>query len=338
MVTLADVAKAAGVSTSTISRVVRGKSNVGKKTRTKVQKVIDELGYKPDVAARALASQKSELLGIITPYLHKPFYGYIVHTAEQSAIAQGYQIVIRNYNHNSESEITAINSLIDQGCENIIIHSQYLTSDQLEAFAIKLPGLVIINRFIPSLAERCVWLDNFAAGKLIADYMLSQGHKFCAVVNYWEIEQNQSERIAGIKHGFSHHGYPICDELIITPQGNRAVEDPELYCENAVELLCKSAQNYTAIIAYNDELAIHIVNILSEFGKKVPEDISVLGFDDIGLADFCSPTLTTIHYPIIEMAEYAVQLSINLTNSIKQQHKTHQFMPNLVKRLSVSAI
>ncbi|MBH0022397.1 LacI family DNA-binding transcriptional regulator [Pseudoalteromonas sp. SWXJ133] len=339
MVTIKDVARVADVSPSTVSRVVRGEGKVGKKCRAKVQKVIDEMGYRPNTNARALVSRRSELVGIVTPALHKPFFGSIAFGAETAARQKSFQVMMRNSHNDPEHEIDAINSFREHGCENIILHSKSGSVDDLKDLAEKIPGLVFINRFIPELASRCVWLDNVSGGRMTADYLYSQGHRDIALVSL-NLNNDQEERIRGVRQFFQSKGIPIPEENIVEHSPVKdVVSNIEEYCVYAVKELYKRNANFTAIVAYNDEMAVCLMNALFDIGKRVPEDVSVMGFDDLDIAHKCRPALTTIRYPIIEMSEYATKLSLQMTLEKEDiVQRTHLFMPTLVVRKSVKKI
>lgn len=339
MITIKDVARVAGVSPSTVSRVVRGEGKVGKKCRAEVQKIIDEMGYRPNFNARALVSKKSELIGIVTPDLYKPFFGSIAHGAEKAARERKFQVMMRNSQNDTLIEIDAINSFREHGCENIIISSKFGNEEAFIKLAKIIPGFILINRYIEKLANRCVWLDNIAGGRISAEYLYEQGHRNIAFVSFNTSNQDQIDRITGAQQVFQEKGVLIAPENIIFSEKHSPEKGLVNFCRNAVKQLIHNDENITAIIAYNDEIAIGVINALFDLGKKVPEDISVIGFDDLDIAKNCRPQLTTINYPIVEMAEYATQLSLQHTQDKPSTIKDmHLFMPTLVKRDSVLKI
>ncbi|MBU2881730.1 LacI family DNA-binding transcriptional regulator [Psychrosphaera sp. B3R10] len=340
MVTIKDVARVAGVSPSTVSRVVRGQGKVGKKCRAKVQKIIEEMGYRPNTNARALVSQRAELVGIVTPALHKPFFGSIAFGAEKASRLTSYQVMMRNSQNDPDLEVDAINSLREHGCENMILHSKFGDADTLKSLADKIPGLVFINRFLPEMASRCVWLDNVSGGRLAADYLFKQGHREMAIVSFNSNNEDQIDRINGVKQGLTARGLTLPEaNIVLREDAGPDVNNMQEYCTHAVNELLSRDVSFTAIIAYNDEMAIGIMNALFDLGKNVPEDISVIGFDDLDIAQKCRPALTTIHYPIVEMAEYATKLSLQMTLEKEEViGRTHLFMPTIVERKSVKKI
>ncbi|MBU3018829.1 LacI family DNA-binding transcriptional regulator [Paraglaciecola agarilytica] len=330
MVTIKDVARVAGVSPSTVSRVVRGAGKVGKKCRAHVQSVIVEMGYYPNINARALVSQKAEMVGIVTPNFASPFFGSISSGVAAAAKAANYKVMMSNSSGEVDAEIEAINSLREHGCSNIILHSKLSSEETLEKLALNIDGLVIINRQVDSLAERCVWLDNVAGGRMSAEYLLKKGHTKFAVIACDRDNQDAEDRLFGIQKAISRAGLSIPTENIVIVRPSLANG------YKAAEALVKSGVEFTALIAYNDVMAIGASNALQDLGYRIPQDVSIIGFDDSLLAQICRPNLTTMLYPVHDMAFHATELSIQLTTQKEAVgNRTHLFMPTLVERDSV---
>ena len=340
MVTIKDVARAANVSTATVSRVVRDKGQVGDKCRAKVQKIIKQLGYRPNTNARALVSKRSDTMGIVTPNLSDPFFGGIAQGIEEVARQMQYKVMMGNSLHDEEGEIEAIASLRENGCENIIIHSKYSSNETLIKLCEELPGLVLINRFIPSIAGRCVWLDNTVGGRISTEYLLNNNHKDIAVLTSYYNNQDPHDRIRGFKMAMEMAGHTVKDELIFVSDLKQVIKQGQnggnLEGESTAKRLLESGQKFTAIIAYNDHMAVGAMNLLLDNGIRVPEDVSIIGFDNVYVSMIVRPQLTTINYPVVQMAKYAAQLSIDLTKDKENvENKTHLFMPELIERNSV---
>ncbi|AWB65224.1 DNA-binding transcriptional regulator GalS [Saccharobesus litoralis] len=334
VVTLKDVAEKAGVSTSTVSRVLSGKGRVGKKCQAHVKKIVEEMGYRPNTNARALACNRTEMIGLITPNIAGAFHGPICVGVEEAASKIRYKILIANSFDEYERVQEAIYSFSEQGCDNIIIHTNFVEDDELIQLAERIPGLVIINRFIPEIAERCVWLDNVSGGRLAAKYLIDSGHKDIAVISHSRKIADPKDRLTGVLEACEKAGISIPEQnILFDPIGT--IDEGRLLARQLVE----SDAKFTAIIAYNDLMAVGAINELQDMGIRVPEDVSVIGFDDLYFCQTSRPTLTTIHYPISEMAKYAAELSVALTTKGKDATpKTHLFMPSLVERKSVKTL
>jgi len=332
MVTIKDVARVAGVSTSTVSRVVRKQGKVGKTCRAKVQKVIDDLGYRPNINAQALVSKKSNSLGVVIPKVSMPFFGTLACGAEELTKENNYRVLISNAHGSEQAELDAIDSLVQHRCGAIVFHSMYCSDDKLCELADKIPGLVFINRLIPKLAHRCVWLDNNMGAQEAAKLLISHGHNNIATVTRKDVNPDAQVRLDGIRTTISNAGLQLEKELI----AYGATADMEGGKEAVITLL-DSGKEFTAVLAYNDNMAIGVVHELHSRGIRVPQDISVVGFDDLLISVACIPELTTMHYPVREMAHYAANLAIELSDNERKSGKTHLFMPHLIERDSVAS-
>lgn len=333
MVTINDVAKAAGVSPATVSRVVNGKGKVGDACRARVKKIIRELGYKPNTSAQSLASRQTTNVGVITPKISMEFFGNLAAGAEVAARANGYSLLICNSLYEEESEIAAIESLHAKGCNSIVIHSDYLTDKQLIELSEKYKGLVVINRYITKIANRCVWFDNVASSMEIVEMLAAKGHEKIAVATSIYQNRDPQQRLMGIRQGFMYQGLSFNENLLVESTAN--LEGGKACAKELIQ----RKDPFTAVIAYNDLMAVGLVHELVKSGYKVPEQVSVVGFDDSALCKACIPTITTTKYPVEEMANYAVQLSIKLANNTATpDRKTHLFTSELIERESVAKV
>jgi transcriptional regulator, LacI family len=331
MATIKDVARVAGVSTATVSRVVHNGGQVGDACRARVQKVIKELGYRPNTNARALVSKTSNTIGVVTPRLSMTFFGCLAAGVEKAAREQKYKLLMSNSLYETKTELEAIESLREHSCSAIILHSEYSDEKTLKKLADEIPGLVIVNRFIPELANRCVWLDNEAGAQKVADHLLNKGHRDIAVVTSVYQNNDPEFRLNGVRAAIEKRGLSLNPEAIVESTANMRGG------EEAVTALLEKGVKFSAVVAYNDLMAVGALNALQDAGLRVPEDVSVVGFDNLYVSTACRPKLTTMDYPVEEMANYAANLAINLsTGDNKISSQTHLFMPTLVERNSVA--
>ncbi|MER2492913.1 LacI family DNA-binding transcriptional regulator [Catenovulum sediminis] len=331
MVTIKDVAKAAGVSTATVSRVVHNGGQVGDECRARVKKVIEELDYRPNVNAQALVKRTTNTIGLVTPKLSMSFFGTLASGVETAARDNEYKLLMSNSLYETSTELDAINSLREHNCTAILLHSEYSDEQTLIKLTKDIPGLVIINRFIPQIGDRCVWLDNNSGGIQIGEYLIEKGHQEFAVVTSIYQNKDPELRVQGLKTALANHQLELDPDLVAESTAN--IEGGEI----AAKALLESGKKFTAVVAYNDLMAIGAMNVLQDAGVKVPEEVSVIGFDNLFVTQACRPKLTTMSYPVEEMAAYATELAINLSqNKNKVKNRTHLFMPYLVERNSVA--
>ena len=330
MATIKDVAKLAGVSVATVSRVINKSPKASKASISSVTQAMKELGYRPNANARALVSQSTNTIGVVVGDVSDPFFGSMLKAIDQIARQNGKQILIGNGYHNAVTEKEAIELLINSRCESLIIHSKGLSNQELIDFANEVPGMVVINRYIPEIAHRCIALDNHKGSYLATEYLIKNGHQHIGYVcSNHDIEDTEQRR-AGYLDALRAYNLPADDNYIEYSSPDEAGG------EHAMMNLLSKNLPITAIAAYNDNMAAGCLSVLEENGITPPQDISLIGFDDGIIAKYLSPKLTTVRYPINIMAEQAANLSLSLAKGDENKTCTRMFVPTLVRRLSVA--
>ncbi len=332
MANIKDVAKLAGVSISTVSRVINNTAIVVQHKRDAVLKAMNELQYKPNSFAKALVSNKSNTIGLVVGDLADPFFGLLMKGVEKVSNQYNKQLLISSGHHNEEQERQAINSLIDRRCDALIIHSKALTDYQLMELLRNQPASVLINRTIPGLEHQSIYLDNRLAGKEAVSHLLNNGHQRIAMVTRDVEIEDELERRQGYQEALLHHGIIPDPSLIVAAGAN------EEGGYQATETLLQRKTDFTAIFAYNDAMAAGCLSALREHKIQVPNDVSVIGFDDVLLARFLHPQLTTIRYPIEAMGTAAAQLALHLSGENTEMPAEQLFTTQLVQRESVRKI
>ncbi len=331
MTTIKDVARIAGVSVASVSRVINNGPKVSQQTRDRVSKIMLDLGYTPNANARALVKRKSMTIGVVIPELTDPFFANLAHSVDVIARQYNMQLLLSTALQSADSEQEAINLLIEQRCQAIILHSKKLPDDALILLCKKMPQLVLIDRFIESIKHKCIWLDNKEGGKIAARHLMSLKHRNIACVSSMYTIEDPLLRLTGFKDELSKSGIGLDDGLIQYAQPNQQGG------EKATQYLLACGKPFTAIFAYNDAMAIGVITALEDNGFRVPYDVSVLGFDDGLSARYSKPRLTTLHYPIDEMAQKAATLALNLVNEAQNNNaETYKYLPHLVKRESTA--
>ncbi|MBL4630072.1 MAG: LacI family DNA-binding transcriptional regulator [Paraglaciecola sp.] len=334
MTTIKDVARIAGVSVASVSRVLNNGPKVSQKTIEKVSKVMQDLHYTPDANARALVMQKSTTLGVVIPDLVDPFYASLANGVEQVARKNKMQLLLSTGLVSAESEMQAINLLIERRCDVMVVHSKKLSDQVLIELTNKVTGLVLIDRYIEKIAHRCVWLDNLEGGKIAARHLLALNHqRFACISSKYQID-DPLLRLQGFQNELQSANVSLEKNLI--EYGEPTLQGGEM----ATQKLLASGKRFSALFVYNDAMAIGAISTLEDNGFKVPSDISVLGFDDVLLSRYSRPKLSTLNYPVEEMAMQAANIGLEL--SLKKpvvsenNSKSHKHIPRLVKRESTS--
>ncbi|MEI8655404.1 MULTISPECIES: substrate-binding domain-containing protein [Vibrio] len=329
MATIKDVAREAGVSVATVSRVINKSPKASKASIESVTKAMKDLGYRPNAAARALVSQSTNTIGVLVSDVSDPFFGTLVKAVDNVAHQAGKHLLIGNGYHEAEEERQAIDLLINSRCDALVIHSKALSDEELIAYAHEIKALVLINRHIPELADRCISLDNYKGAYLATEFLIRHGHEKIACISSSHHIEDADQRIEGYKDALAAHNISLPASYL-----ELASPDSEGGEEAMTNLLTKSL-DITAVVAYNDNMAAGALSVLEENGVKTPQDVSVIGFDDGLIARYVRPRLTTIRYPIQMMAEKAAKLALQLARDEELEQEPMCFSPTLVRRDSV---
>ncbi|MEH2921114.1 HTH-type transcriptional regulator GalR [Samsonia erythrinae] len=329
MATIKDVARLSGFSVATVSRVINNSPKASAASRDAVHKAMAELKYHPNANARALAHQSAETMGLVVADVSDPFFGAMVKSVEQIAQATGRFLLIGNGYHNAEQERKAIEQLIRHRCAGLIVHAKMLSDDELAALMSHIPDMVLINRVLPDYETRCVALDDHYGSWLATRHLIQEGHQKMGFLCSNHPISDAADRLQGYRDALQEHNITLDERLIAwaspdEPGGESAM----------MELLSRGGQ-MTAVVCYNDAMAAGALSVLSDNSISVPQDMSVVGFDDVLIARYLRPRLTTVRYPVSTMAIQAAELAIALSHGQPLSAPTHLFSPTLVRRQSV---
>ncbi|WP_166423656.1 LacI family DNA-binding transcriptional regulator [Paraglaciecola sp. 20A4] len=337
MPTIKDIAKAAGVSPASVSRVINNGPKVGAKTREKIKRIMREMQYQPNANAQAINVQNNASIGIVLADLTDPLFAKMAHGIEKIAVQKDLQIFLNSGAFDRTSELNAIEVLLEHRYKALVVHSAMIDDKTLIEYARKIPGLVLLNRHIREIENRCIWLDDKLGGALMADHIIEQGHKKIVVIGVDGIQNNTRQRLEGIKAQLAK--YPVHYEIEMLEQGAATYEGGEI----AVQNILARGMEFSAILAYNDAIAVGAVSMLKAHGLSVPSDVSVMGFNNLILAQCMKPKLTTIHNPIEDMAMKATELALRLSKGdsaeqLEFRPDEHKYIPELIVRQSVQKI
>ncbi|MEA4756069.1 HTH-type transcriptional regulator GalS [Klebsiella pneumoniae] len=330
MITIRDVARQAGVSVATVSRVLNNSALVSPDTRDVVMKAVTQLGYRPNANAQALATQVSDTIGVVVMDVSDAFFGALVKAVDTVAQQHQKYVLIGNSYHEAEKERHAIEVLIRQRCSALIVHSKALSDDELSDFMQHIPGMVLINRIVPGYAHRCVGLDNVSGALMATRMLLNHGHQRIGYLSSNHGIEDDDMRREGWSKALQEQG-------IIAPDSWIGSGSPDMQGGEAamVELLGRNL-GLTAVFAYNDSMAAGALTTLKDNGIVVPQHLSLIGFDDIPISRYTDPQLTTVRYPVMSMAKLATELALLGPAGKLDREATHCFMPTLVRRHSVA--
>lgn len=330
MITIRDVARIAGVSVATVSRVLNNSALVSADTRESVMQAVSQTGYRPNANAQALATQVSDTIGVVVMDVSDPFFGALVKAVDIVAQEHNKYVLIGNSYHQEEKERHAIEVLIRQRCNALIVHAKALSDRELGEFLDSIPGMVLINRIVPGYEHRCVGLDNISGAVMATRMLLNQGHQRIGyLASSHSIEDNDKRREGWMR--------ALTQQGITPPESWIGIGSPDMQGGEAamVELLGRNLQ-LSAVFSYNDSMAAGALTALKDNGIVVPHHVSIIGFDDIPIARYTDPQLTTVRYPVVSMARLATELALQGAAGTLDRDATHCFMPTLVRRHSVA--
>ena len=331
MATIKDVARLAGVSVATVSRVINNSPKASEASRQSVGAAMETLNYHPNANARALAQQSTETVGLVVGDVSDPFFGAMVKAVEQVAYNTGNFLLIGNGYHNLHKERQAIEQLIRHRCAALGAHAKMIPDDELASLMQQIPGMVLINRILPGFEQRCVALDDRYGAWLATRHLIQQGHTRIGYLCSNHAISDAEDRLQGYWAALKESDLPCNDRLVTF------AEPDESGGEQAITELLGRGRNFSAVACYNDSMAAGAMGVLNDNGIDVPREISLIGFDDVLISRYVRPRLTTVRYPIVTMATQAAELALALAEHRPPPEITHLFSPTLVRRHSVIA-
>lgn len=299
-----EVAKLAGVSASTVSRVTSGNAVVKPETRKRVEEAMQKLGYKPNSAAQSLSSKRSNTIGMVVAGLDGPFYGPMIAGVESALRERGKHLLIASGSGDTNSEVDAIEFLLSRQVDGLILLTEWLEQRYVADLAARIP-VYMINQYYQGMDNRVMLLDDVDGGYRATKYLLDKGHREIACISAQEFKHDANDRVSGYKAALREAGIPVLDDLIA-----RTSFEVQGGIEG-MELLAERGARFTAVVVGNDESALGVYSWAKDRGLRIPEDLSVIGYDDILLARFLTPPLTTMHAPNFEMAKRAADSAFN---------------------------
>jgi LacI family transcriptional regulator len=330
--TIKDVARLAGVGLGTASRVVSGKGSVSPATLERVRKAIDELGFRPSLAARALLSGSSQMVGVFIPVLSGTFFTPILQIIDTELRAAGLHMVVAfgsGIGDPRRQAMECIEFLIERGCDGLIVMTSALREDDIESLGAKRNQLVALNYHFTNIPDQCFTVDHALGGRLAARTLLEHKHRDIAVVGGPSGLADNVERLNGFRAELEEGGIDTGRMWVVesdfSPAGGWA----------AAKALHESGHPCTALFCANDEMAVGALSFFQEAGVRVPHDLSVLGYDDTPSAAFSAPRLSSVHMPWREMTEAGLSALLNRCYDLKRP-VTRTFPVSVTLRASLA--
>ena len=306
-VTINQVAKEAGVSIQTVSRVVNNRYDVADETRLRVQETIDRLGYQPNAIARGLASRRSRTLGLVTHDFNDQFFTQVVTGAEEEAHLHDYFFLLGSSNCSVNELPKYMRLLTERHVDGVLFAREGGPDEQEHIFRIASEGkpVVIVGYHAIEIGVNSVDINNFGGGRQAADCLVEHGHRVMGCITGPPSSQAAIDRLKGFRQGLEEAGLELRPHQISEGAFGRASYGAGY---KGMKKLLERVPNLTAVFAHNDRMAVGAISAIREAGLKIPQDISIMGYDDTPEAEFSSPPLTTIRQPEVELGVRAVQV------------------------------
>jgi LacI family transcriptional regulator len=335
MATIRDVARLAGVGIGTVSRVLSGKGAVSPKTLLKVNQAMESLNFIPNSSARSLVSKKMNTIGIWGTETSGEINRRTLREMESELKEFEVHLIIAdgdlNSSKNPNASRNSFNKLVNKGCDGIIIWGSDLPALEILQIENEFPNITLLNNKIGLIDDKCFYFDHYQAGYVCGQHLIDQGHSNIACITGWLETDDGNQRHQGFLSAMKDNNVNIPDELIF--EGNYTYRKGY---EGALYLL-KQDQPFTALFCGNDQSAMSAIAALSIKGFNVPNDISIMGYDDMNIASYTSPPLTTVRVPFNRMAISATRRLLNLCYNLELSID-YDFPTQLIERYSVKNI
>ena len=337
--TIEDVAQRAGVSISTVSNVLNGREErMRADTLGRVRQAITDLAFQPNQSARRLKTGHMAMIGLLVPTIANPFFGALANWVEAAANSHGYGVLLCNTQRSAKREQAYAQAFLAQGVQGVILGSSLQAQEHLVPLIEKGLAVVSLDRTSQRapLTMDYVSLDNQRAGAMAAEHLLSLGHMDIAYVSAPLRSVSRMARLEGARQTCAARNARFTSHVHDVKAGQTEMEMAELGGAAGVELHA-SGCSATGYIAMNDMLAVGLLSGLRQCKLRVPQDVSVIGIDDMFMDAYLNPALTTVRQPLREIATAAVHRVLARMNHLDEPAHELVFMPELVQRESTSA-
>jgi len=330
--TIYDIAREAGVSIATVSQVINGKGKISEKRRAEIIEIMERLHYQPSAIAAALTGKQTYTLGLLVPDISNPYFAELARAVEDRSRQLGYSVVICSTDNKDERVERYLNLLQQKRVDGMMIGTGIDNAEILSPLLQQSIPVALIARHMPSLSVHTVTIDDILGGALAAEHLLELGHTRLAVLSEPSKVSSSQERVRGFRETLIKAGQTLEPNQI-----RESAADLSSAKKEALLLLGEN-DHPTGLFCCNDIQAIGALQAAKELGLRVPEDVSIIGFDNTILASVTSPPLTTVAQPIEELGHRAVDLLIEELKDERKEPQKIVLKPELVIRDSAGRV
>jgi len=313
--TIKDIAKAAGVSHSTVSRALNNHPAIAEDTRNRIIELAKQMGYVPNAAARGLKTNRTRALGVILRHIDDPFWSEVLDGVDSVLHPENYSLFIASTHNEKRREKEVVQAMVQRGVDGVILMSPEFREEQFHILnSYDLP-MVMINNEGAGECPYIIYNDDVYGARLITKHLIDLGHTQLAYLGKQQGESNRN-RLAGFRAEMQAAGLPVDERFIHHTSTGDPVGGREV-----AEYLLSLDTIPSGIVCYNDFLAVGVYNYLQEKGIRIPQDISVTGFDNISIAAYLSPPLTTLHQYKFELGEGAAHMMLEVLSYRERKNR-----------------
>ncbi|WP_394186037.1 LacI family DNA-binding transcriptional regulator [Metabacillus halosaccharovorans] len=324
---MSDVAKLANVSPATVSRVLSNPDLVSKETREKVMEVINKVNYKPHIVARQFRTKETKIILVVVPDITSAFFSKVLRGIEHVAVQNGYQVILGDTENDTEREQEYINLLLQKQADGMVLLTARQDKTQLEEIAEHFP-MVLACEYMDGLNVPTVSIDNISSARKATEHLIQQGHTKIAHITGPINVILSRDRLRGFQQAMMSHDLEIDSAYI---------QEGDFTFESGYHQMLKLLALETppsAVFVFNDEMAMGAIKAVKDSHLSIPEDVAVVGFDNIKMSSVIEPNLTTINQPKYEIGKKAMELLLKLINGESLQKKKFVMKDELIVRES----
>lgn len=331
-VTMADVARAAGVSQMTVSRALNNKEGISPDTKTQILEIVEKLGYRPSGIARSLVTQRTGTIGLIVPDVSNPYFSGIAHGVADAARQQGLSVFLCDTEEKPENELKFLTVLEENQADGVIMAAPRQVSETLVPLLARHRNVVVINRLFEEhltvFACGYVFNNDEDGGRLATEHLVRSGHTTIGFLAGPATSYGSHRRFQGYREVLEEKGIPYC------PDHTRHCPPTVQGGLDATLPLLQEHPNISALFCFNDMVAIGAMQAGKQLGRRIPEDLAIVGYDDIPMASWVTPALTTCSVPFEEMGRLATELLVAHTENCPEGCENIILQPKLTVRAS----
>jgi LacI family transcriptional regulator len=329
--TIKDVAKYADVSIATVSRIVNGLPGYSEDTKKKVQEAIEALGYQPNAIARGLINKRTQTIGVLFPEVSGMLSSEVLEGVENAAHDGGFSVIVCNTTSSGKRTVKYLRLLQEKRVDGIIFASEDVKEEYYKIFQEMKVPVVLVSTASSNYDLPFVRVNDFEGAFQATEHLIKKGHKQIGMIG-----GSKSDPIAGVprmkgfKEALQKHSLNFSEKHITTNEGYRFQNGKE-----SLPVLLKQLPNMTALFAASDEMAIGAMSAAHQLGIKVPEELSIIGYDNLKIAEMCYPALTTVSQPLKDMGQTAGEILVKLIKGEEKEAESRYMPFTIVERQSV---